>query len=854
MIRARPISAKRFGATIAYFFAYLTSPDIWQRAPFWHGKAIAQAGLSSGPAAEDDARAIFSGFSSDGTPVVQNAGKANHQPGVELVFACVKSLSALWACAGENLRMAIEEIILAAVLAVIDLVESELEIRLGKGGHIRERACAGVSLLKPEYLSRAGEPSLHVHAWIASLGLGTDGTFRAVNRSKILANTMRYGALFRAELAKRLEDRLGLSIVRTKDAFEIVGVPDSLCQRWSTRSNLMVKALGGGPREIHSDHAKTSAALLTKPAKEKYVPELHKEWTQEALRHGFSAEGLRPRAPHRENIEKLKAGLVSDAIEKLSATRAAFTAGDLEKQLALSAIETGIGMADILKLSEIVLRQSTAIVPLGKKYGEFIYTTRPTLEQEKELLRLVEETRQDTRFMVSEKRLQKSIASVERQLTREARRLDPLSLPFSFSAEQRAALHDFCCKPGRLKVLQGVPGAGKTKLLRVLKDLYSRQGIAPIAASIVKRAALHLEETSGIKAQTIASLERDLSHSAADTAKHHARQIVRAAQGKKTFRERPRTRLSSDKFLVLEEASMLSTEAWTNILKKSHGCAILAIGDSRQLPNISGNAAPFRHLAEVLRAPTLSTNQRQQRSVDREVTQLFGQGEAQKAFEKIKLDNRLFESPTRTKAMEAMVTKWVELGGAARAKDYLLLAPTNVEVDRLNALASEAIRKTKIKPPRSIEHDGLTFHVGDRVTFTQNAAHLNPDFVNRLTGTLTKINSKRDRIITIRLDNGKDVTVPLQLYPHIRLGFASTIYASQGLSCRSALILCGGYSSREAIHVAASRHRDQGLFFSDRFEMEDLPRFYKSHSRSIHRPLAHEVRNDIQQHQTRGSL
>ena len=115
-------------------------------------------------------------------------------------------------------------------------------------------------------------------------------------------------------------------------------------------------------------------------------------------------------------------------------------------------------------------------------------------------------------------------------------------------------------------------------------------------------------------------------------------------------------------------------------------------------------------------------------------------------------------------------------------------------------------------------------------------------FENGWFGTLASFSTEA-RTLTVRLDSGQLVVVPLDVYQSMRLAYATTKFKGQGATTDRAFVLTGGaMTDREASYVEASRARTRTTFFCDRQQAGDeLEQLAKQMSRSRAKGLAHDL-------------
>lgn len=292
----------------------------------WSGAGAEAQGLQDTVSKEVLAN-LFRGYPPDGTePWVQNADSASRVPAWDTVCSPPKSVSVLWSQADFHIRKQIEQAHNEAVHKKNQYLEDVVGYcRKGKGGteHIRAK------LIMANFLhgvNRDLDPQLHTHTLILNLGICDDGQIRALDGRLIYKYKMAAGAVYRAELAHQLRQRLGVRIIPKKTWFEIAGVPQALCDHFSKRRQAIVAELGEDRLEIAS--AAAYAALKTRSPKSLVPPrsQLFESWQQTGREFGFDINQVIPRNRQRSidpSPDQVKA-LVKEAIQRISQKRSCF--------------------------------------------------------------------------------------------------------------------------------------------------------------------------------------------------------------------------------------------------------------------------------------------------------------------------------------------------------------------------------------------------------------------------------------------------------------------------------------------------------------------------------------------------
>lgn len=738
-----------------------------QQAGCWLGKGAAELGLAGGYSSEKF-QALLSGCDP------RTGEKLTHgqRPGWDLTFSCPKSVSSVFAIAGDEQRQGIEAAQAAAVAKSISFIEEHLEVaRRGAGGHEKEKGGL-VAAAFQHATSRAGDPDLHTHCAISNLVHRAGGGWGTAEPAEIYRWKMSLGAIYRAELAENLR-QLGYDITPgTGDSFEISGVPEKLRDQWSQRRHEIEKSLSESGRS-GARAAEVAALASRSPKKTASQEELRAGWSDQAAGHGFTQEVAAGLASHQPqpaaalDVEKLLAGLTQNesVFEKRQVVRA----------LAVE-LQTAGGGAGRIKEETARLLSNHELVKLG--HGKF--TTREIQKIERAMVASAAGRAADTAHSLSLERVDAALAAFK------------AARGFELSGEQAAAVRQICSAPGAVQLVQGAAGAGKSTMAEAARVAWESDGYHVRGAALAGKAAKGLEESAGIKSQTLHSLIRDLE------------------TGKET--------LSKNTVVVIDEAGMIGSRQMSKLVEYSEksGAKLVLIGDSRQLQAIDAGGA-FKALQNKLGAGQLDEIRRQRSTEDRDFVNDLAAGRAAEALEKLRDAGRLHAENTPAAAAEKLISRWSETRDPARPGESLILAGTRAEVRLLNKSArSEMAEKGFVGGP---EIDG--FATGDRVLFTKNDRKLGVQ--NGLLGTVESVNfTENGGYLSIKTDDGKSVKIDPQQYESLEYGYAVTVHKAQGVTVDNAFVLAGDMTNREWGYVAGSRHRESLEIFCDHETAEDL--------------------------------
>lgn len=796
------------------YYAKLSVEDYYQagtdRPGYWFGGGSAIMGVQAEAVSPEQIQNLFDGWSPDRKEaLVQNAiwrpgddwklGELSDRPksrnlGWDLTFSAPKSVSVVWSqLEGENAAY-IERVQRESVHTALKWLEdSGVYSRTGKRGATKQAAKITAALFE-HYTSRAQDPQIHTHALVMNIAHRVDGYTGALESHGLFVNQKIAGALYRLELATGLK-KLGFDIERTGNAFKISSIGQDLIDEFSKRRAAIEEALAltGGKGAALSE----KLALATREKKESLPLEgLRKEWQRVGEQYGWTKgsmeELFRPEG-HSRRITTPEE-IFQQAIAELTETEAVFSYRQLVLTTAVVAVDQGITTGDLLKL---VHSQSKALVSLnpGVALGKRRFSTKEILDRELKLETHLYESRKDDCRRISRD-------SIDRVLQTKAYG--------HLSKEQRAAVCHVIETRGSIAALIGRPGSGKSSVMRPTKDIYESKGFHVLGAAPSAKAARSLHEGSGIESSTIHKLLIDI--------------------------ERGSVKLDDKTVVILDEAGMVGTDNMLKIVQhvRRSSSRLIMVGDQQQLAPYDAGS-PFRRAVEprLLGAAELTENYRQANSQWKGVIEANDLVRAGKAVEALKMYREagalLVEKESRTDTMLRALKDWSMnidrnelLSGSEKALDSAIIAARREEIRRFNELAQAELDAKGFLGGESLYANGYHFRTGDLVRFRQNVS--SERVANGMVGRIDSID-KASRKLSVSILEKVDseyqvkqrVEVSLGVYKSIELGYASTVYGSQGATYDShAFVLDSGMQrDRESAYVALTRAKQMTKLYSD---------------------------------------
>ena len=510
---------------------------------------------------------LYSGFSPDGArKLVQRAGNPDRSPGVDLTFSVDKSVSSLWALAEPEMRERIEAMAVASARAAIEdtVFRYCSYTRVGSNGVTRPAEADLMGATFVHGTSRENDPQLHVHCTLFNLArTREDGKWRAHHQYPVYSWKKAAGALFRAYMAWDLQQNLGVRMDRygpNAEFTRIDGMPEDLQSFWSKRRKAIVAKAGElGIPSLGNASRMAGVNKITRAGKSHdNDPEVrHRRWRGEAEGFCEREELIRSVTGHEVEIGREQIRELTDRLDDLPAhlareeavfrrpdmveAAANAAAGLLGREAVGTAIERLRRNPEIERLEP---KKPTAESRAGMAHTE-VYSTRHNLGLEQAVRDMAEAMAADTGHGLPQEAVKEKVEAL-------------LADGYPLSQEQSLAIRHATLKGGRIAVIEGAAGSGKTTTLRPITDLHREHGYEIVPTAVAWRTAVALGDDCDARAYCVDKL------------------LKLAAKGQVEIG--PRT------LIVVDEAGMLSTRQAHHILQLSerHGAKVVFAGDTRQ--------------------------------------------------------------------------------------------------------------------------------------------------------------------------------------------------------------------------------------------------------------------------------
>ena len=698
---------------------------------------------------------LYSGFAPDGSgKLVQRAGNPDRSPGVDLTFSVDKSVSSLWAIADPEMRGRIEAMAVSAARAALE--DSVLRYcsytRVGANGVTRPAEADLMGATFVHGTSRENDPQLHVHCTIFNLArTKEDGKWRAHHQYPVYSWKKAAGALFRAYMAWDLQRELGVRMEQygpNAEFTRIAGMPEDLQAFWSKRRKAIVAMAGElGIPSLGNASRMAGVNKLTRAGKSHdNDPEVrHRRWREEATSYVEREELIAAVTGHEVKITREQVRELTDRLDDLPAhlarEEAVFRRPDMVEAAANAAAglmgreAVGTAIERLGRNPEIERlepKKPTAESRAGMAHTE-VYSTRHNLGLEQAVKDMVASMAADTGHRLPEAVVKQKVETL-------------LEQGYPLSQEQSLAIRHATVQGGRVAVIEGAAGSGKTTTLRPITDLHREHGYEIVPTAVAWRTAVALGDDCDARPYCVDKL------------------LKLAASGQ--------IEIGRNTLIVVDEAGMLSTRQAHHILQLSerHGAKVVFAGDTRQqqpveagpglrlIRDVAGSVRVDRirrqkaDLEDVLvhvhgetpeqarfRAGLTNPKERDAILADYEamerkpvfdpwqvtVSEAFRDGEAARAIEAWHLRNRLHLCHDEEKTLTKLVDDWARHAKAEPDSSAVVLARTRAETRALSWLMRGRVlgntpdgKRAVIEVSREVDGrktEPLEIAVGDRL-------------------------------------------------------------------------------------------------------------------------------------------
>ncbi|HTU92792.1 MAG TPA: MobF family relaxase, partial [Gemmataceae bacterium] len=606
----------------------------------------------------------------------------------DFTFSVPKSVSLLYAMHGDERIM---DAFRAAVDDTMRDIEKEMKTRVRQRGLDDERTTGNMiwaefihTLSRP--VDTIPDPQLHAHVCVMNATFDDEeqrwkaGQFRELKR-----DAPYFQAAFRVRLANRLQDS-GFRIERTRDDFELAGIPKDILKRYSRRTALIEKK--AKEKGITDPDRKAELGAETRESKGPQMSwrALRKEWDSrlsDKERQTLAAVNRR-KVPLARQAGGERAA-VDHAVDHSFVREAVVP----ERKLVTEALKRGLGSVTV---EGVTSEMSKRPLIRSEAQGRKLATTKEMLALESQLIDFARNGRGRCR----------PLGDPDRPCSRQW-----------FNDGQKTAVRHILGSRDRVMIIRGVAGTGKTTLEQEIGEAMAEVGkpVVAIAQSVKASREVLRQEAGFANADTVAMFLKD-----------------------------PKMQESArDGVILVDEASQLGTRDMRQLFQQAErlNARVILVGDRYQHRSVSAGE-PLKLLEDNAGIKVASVTEilRQQGDYKKAAVAL-SEGRTDEAFKE--LDKlgwvKQFATGDRYRQLAgAYLAAVSEKHRGGKAKSALVVSPTWAEAEKITQAIRDGLKeKKKLREERVVKawapthlteaerRDPTQYEPGFLVQFQQNA-------------------------------------------------------------------------------------------------------------------------------------
>lgn len=400
-----------------------------------------------------------------------------------------------------------------------------------------------------------------------------------------------------------------------------------------------------------------------------------------------------------------------------------------------------------------------------------------------------------------------------------------------------------------LSVLIGKAGAGKTTTMKAVAEIYKDSGARVIGMSLSAVASENLGREANIESGTIASWmhQRRLFEEAREKflsfneilSEGMLKQLDWYAQ----LKNFEKTDLKSSDVIIVDEAGMVGTHDWHDILEFSSktGAKVIAVGDDNQIKPISSGDCFRAALNNLNDVGHLDEIRRQNSDWQKEASVEFSKLNTANALSIYDHHGKIHEMSDAKQIAEKFL-EIEKIGSAA------VLCATRKECAEINS----EIRNLKISNSELGENlfkiGEKSFAKNEKIIFTQN----NKSFGVK-NGETAVVEKFKDGILTVKSSESGELEkqIDTKSYDKIYYAYAITITKSQGKTYDNTIVVANPIMDAKNTYVAMTRHRENVDLFYRNSDFKDVKSLMSSLSKYYQKDLVQDFSGGNNQYRER---
>jgi len=659
--------------------------------------------------------------------------------GYDINFHCPKSVSALHILSKDN---HILDAFRDAVRETMTDIEADSKGRVRKAGRDEDRDTG--ELVWGEFIHQtarpvddATTPDPHLHAHCVTFNVTYDKTekqYKAGQFRDIKRDMPYYQARFHLTLAQKLT-ALGYRIRRTKNAWEVEGVPKAVIDLFSKRTDAIGRAAKEQGITDAKEKDKLGARTRAKKQKGLTMAELKKDWRRQIIALGMT-DGETGKDPLRYSSTLPDIATAKECVDHSLAHSFERASVMHDRRVLESAYRHALGKtgATVDQITDTFRRDRRVIqVQDGSR---LLCTTKEVLAEENRMVRLAQHGK-----------------------GRVAPLYDRLPV-IKLDGQQKNAVGNILSSTDKISLIMGRAGAGKTTLMKELVRVIEKMGKSVFLAAPTSQAARGVLRAEGFAdADTVAKL------------------LVSPDLQQKI----------KNGVLIVDEAGLLGVKDMLALqeLADRQNVRLILCGDTRQHAGVvRGDALRILHAVAGIVPANVSKIFRQKKAVYREAVQALSDGDTQTAFTKLESMGAIREidpdSPYGGLVKEYVTT-------LQQGKSGLVVSPTHREGEAVTAAIRHELRqagmigKREIIIPRLVnlsmteaeKTDTRNYEPGQVLQFGQNRQGIKR-------GSRWTVTAVKGKTLALENENGGTLEFPLEMVGEFEVYQKTEMAVSKG--------------------------------------------------------------------------
>jgi len=513
-------------------------------------------------------------------------------------------------------------------------------------------------------------------------------------------------------------------------------------------------------------------------------------------------------------------------LDYLNEKKAVFTQKDILREL-------NKRMFDEMKIEGIFEKVLNCAKYVGENAkGEFVYTGERYQKLESEVLNQFEK-----------------IANQDAQTHCGGEVIERILNKYDYlNDEQRDAVKTLT-SDRNLDVLIGKAGAGKTTTMKAVAEIYKDGGARVIGMSLSAVASENLGREANIESGTIASWmhQRRLFEEAREKflsfneilAEGMLKQLDWYAQ----LKNFEKTDLKSSDVIIVDEAGMVGTHDWHDILEFAGktGAKIIAIGDDNQIKPISSGDCFRAVLSNLNDVGHLDEIRRQNADWQKEASVEFSKLNTAKALSIYEHHGKIYEM-TDAKQIAEKFLEIEKIGSAA------VLCTTKKECAEINSKIRNLKKENGELGENLFNLGEKSFAKNDQIIFTQN----NKTFEVK-NGETAIVEKFENGILTVKSGESGEIEkqIDTKSYDKIDYAYAITITKSQGKTYDNTIVVANPIMDAKNTYVAMTRHRENVDLYYRNSDFKDVKSLMSGLSKYHQKDLVQDYAGGSNQYRER---